>query len=242
MASGFFKRIFGKADSFPPVKPDQSLFVIGDVHGRQDLLERLLDKAGADDQIICVGDYVDRGDHSAGVLKVLQSRPDVLCLKGNHEEMLLSFIKNPGSAGARWLRYGGLQTIASYGVAGINERSKDEDLEKARDNLVEAMGQEIIDWLEQLKLWYKSGNVAIVHAAANPQMPIDQQTNSTLLWGHPEFDRTARTDGQWVVHGHTIVDQAMAEHGRISVDTGAYATGRLTAARITDGSVDFIAA
>ena len=84
--------------------------------------------------------------------------------------------------------------------------------------------------------------MTVLHAAADPLCPLDQQSDSVLLWGHPEFFKIPREDGQWIVHGHTIVDAPTADKGRISVDTGAYATGRLTAASIADGSVDFVTA
>lgn len=91
MATGFLKRIFGAGGRFSPAAPDQPLFVIGDLHGRADLLDKLLDQARDGEQIICVGDYVDRGENSADVLARLHETPDILCLKGNHEDMLLAF-------------------------------------------------------------------------------------------------------------------------------------------------------
>ncbi|MEX0285766.1 MAG: metallophosphoesterase family protein [Paracoccaceae bacterium] len=241
MVSGFFGRLFGKPE-FPAVAPDKGLFVIGDIHGRADLLERLLDKARPNEQVVCVGDYVDRGEHSADVLALLISRPDLICLRGNHEDMMLGFIRDPQTVGTQWLRHGGLQTIASYGVSGVSGLSSEKDLVTLRDHVVEAVGSQHLDWLNHLEYSYESGNVAVVHASADPELPIEDQSQRTLMWGHPKFLRTMRTDGIWVVHGHTIVDQANAENGRIAVDTGAYATGRLTAARIVPGSVEFIAA
>ena len=85
---------------------------------------------------------------------------------------------------------------------------------------------------------YSSGNVHVVHAGADPARPLDRQSAHTLIWGHPDFLRRPRRDGQWVVYGHTIVDVVAAENGRIGVDTGAYATGRLSAALITRDGVE----
>ncbi len=218
------------------------MFVIGDLHGRIDLLDRVLEKADGAEQIICVGDYVDRGERSADVLARLQARDDIVCLKGNHEDMMMSFIEDPQNAGPRWLRYGGLQTLASYGVSGVSDTSRGAELETARDQMTAKMGTALIDWLHARPLRYQSGNVAVVHAGADPACPVDQQSNSVLLWGHPDFLKKQRQDGTWVVHGHTIVDDPSAQNGRVSVDTGAYATGRLTAARISGDGVTFVSA
>lgn len=242
MAAGFLKRLFGGGGRFAPPAPDQPLFVIGDLHGRADLLDKLLDQARDGEQIICVGDYVDRGENSADVLARLHGMPDILCLKGNHEDMLLAFLEDPENAGPRWLRYGGLQTLASFRVPGVSERMRGEELTAARDELVKRMGNDQIDWLQTMPLFYETGNVAIVHAGADPVCPISQQSNAVLMWGHPEFRKSTRPDGIWVVHGHTIVDEPAAKNGRVSVDTGAYATGRLTAARIGNDGIEFVRA
>jgi serine/threonine protein phosphatase 1 len=90
-----------------------------------------------------------------------------------------------------------------------------------------------------LPLMHETGNVTVVHAGADPAKPLDQQAHRTLTWGHPDFRTTPRRDGQWVLHGHTIVDAPSADQGRIAVDTGAYATGRLTVARVIPGEVSF---
>lgn len=231
-----------RPNRFPEVAPDAPMAVIGDVHGRADLLEKLLGQIGTDRALFCVGDYVDRGDRSADVLALLQERPDITCLRGNHEEMLLAFLEDPDSTGPRWLRYGGLQTLASFGIRGLSDTSRGADLIQARDRLRVAMGDAMIAWLGDMPLWHLSGNVAVTHAGADPHCPIDEQSAGRLLWGHPDFFKSARRDGVWVVHGHTIVDAASARSGRISVDTGAYATGRLTAALIGPDGVEFISA
>lgn len=223
---------------FPQIAPDAPFVAIGDIHGRADLLARAL--AGLEGiQIICVGDYIDRGDHSAKVLRLLQGRPDIVCLSGNHEEMMLAFLDHPQKAGPRWLRHGGLQTLASFGVAGAREGSSGAELEKIAQALKAAIGPVQEHWLRSLPRVWQSGNVAVVHAGADPRVPIDQQHGSTLHWGHRDFARTDRQDGIWVLHGHTIVDSPTADRGRIAIDTGAYATGRLTCARVTADGVTF---
>ncbi|MFD2739621.1 metallophosphoesterase family protein [Sulfitobacter aestuarii] len=222
---------------FAAPSPDSAFIALGDIHGRLDLLERALQNA--DLPVICVGDYIDRGDQSAEVLRCLQARPEVTCLMGNHEEMMLNFLAQPVRHGPRWLRNGGLQTLASFGIARISDSAEGKNLTAARDALAEALGPELLRWVGTLPTCHRNGNIAILHAGADPQLPIDAQSRDTLLWGHPEFRRMPRSDGIWVLHGHTIVDAPRAQDGVISIDTGAYATGRLTAARIDGEGVSF---
>lgn len=224
------------------ITPEDPLFVIGDIHGRSDLLRRLVEQADPSAQIVCVGDYVDRGEDSAGVMRFLADRPDIICLSGNHEQMMLDFMSDPVRHGPRWLRYGGLQTLASFQVSGIRETSDAKRLNAAKNELVDALGQNLMSWLAALHPYWQSGNVAIVHAGADPQNPITLQTTETFHWGHADFLSVPRSDGTWIVHGHTIVDAPFVQSGRISIDTGAYATSTLTAAKIDKGSVEFIQA
>lgn len=241
-------RLFGaKKPSFDaPIAPQQPFFAVADVHGFATKLHSLLEKIETDHPdapIVFVGDYVDRGEESADVLRTVMARdqdPKVTCLIGNHEEMLLNFLDQPEVKGGRWLRYGGLQTLASFGIRGVKERSTGSELTQAADDLTQAMGEDMITWLRNLPTHWVSGNVAVVHAAADPNLPMSEQSAKTLRWGHPDFDTTPRADGVWILHGHTIVDQANATAGRIAIDTGAYATGRLTAAHVTTGNVEFV--
>ena len=228
-----------KPAALPPPAPEQGFYAIGDIHGRIDLLDQVLRDLPSDLPIVCVGDYIDRGDHGAEVLRRLKSRTDITCLRGNHEEMLLAFLDAPQDKGPRWIRNGGLQTLASFGVSGVTQTTAGPELKVAADALRRAMGEALIDWLRLLPLTYRSGNVVAVHAGADPSKPIDAQEPRVLTWGHREFLTKRRRDGLWIVHGHTIFDEATAQDGRISVDTGAYATGRLSVARITAEGVDF---
>jgi len=229
-----------------PIAPDEPFLAIGDVHGRADLLERL-------EQIILteapglpavfVGDFLDRGEDSARVIELLMSSSQngaqpVFCLRGNHEEMCLRFLDQPEANGARWLKYGGLQTLASYGVRVAG--TEPDALRRTRDDLALAMGDNVIDWLRSRPLMWRSGNVCVTHAGADPARSLDAQSERALLWGHKDFAEKPRADGQWIVYGHVIVDRPNAARGRIAVDTGAYATGRLTAALISQGSVRFL--
>ncbi len=230
-------------------RPAAPFLAVGDLHGRADLLlelQKLIRIDHSNWPVVFLGDYVDRGLESRQILELLMAatagpNASVTCLMGNHEQMLLDFLDDPSRHGPRWLRNGGVQTLASFDLV-PPEGALDEtaELEMVRDQLAMAMGQEMIGWIRALPLAWCSGNVWAVHAGASPKHPMDKQSPDVLLWGHPHFLRQPRDDGQWVVHGHTIMDAPQACHGRISVDTGAYATGRLSAAAISHDSVAFL--
>lgn len=227
------------------------VYAVGDIHGRSDLLVALLQKIeedaatfAGDPLTVFVGDYVDRGDHSREVLECLtlieaEGPSEIVFLRGNHEQMMLDFMELPGGGG-RWLRFGGLATLMSYGIRGVGGTASAENLADLRERLLAAVDPAHAAFLGRLPHFYQVGNVLFTHAGADPAREPDMQDPETLMWGAPEFGRTARTDGLWVVHGHTIVDAPSAARGVISIDTGAYVTGRLTAARIHDGEVAFL--
>lgn len=241
-----FPFLFGKSKTAAPkaefARPrgEVSFSVIGDVHGRLDLLQALIGALPTDHSIVCVGDLIDRGEDSAGVLRFVRDHDRLSSLMGNHEAMLLAFLKDPETHGRRWMRNGGLQTLASFGVSGATEASGGETLRRTRDALFDAMGEELVSWLSGLDCIAWSGNVAVVHAGADPARPLEDHDPDTFIWGHPEFRNTPRCDGFWVVHGHTIIDAPQMKEGRIAIDTGAYATGRLTAAVFTPDGVEFV--
>lgn len=245
--AGLLGRIFGQRAApaepelievdIPPIAVEKPFVAIGDIHGCDDLLARLLDKLATEApnaEIVFVGDYIDRGEQSAQVLRRLMTL-DAKFLIGNHERMCLDFIDFPEEKGPRWLRNGGLQTVASFGVTGSAA-----DPVSMRDQLTEAMGEDLVAWMRNLPLTYQNGNVFVVHAAAHPEKPIDGQGEKPLIWGHPKFGKQPRRDGLWVVHGHTIVDMPKISQGVVSVDTGAYATGRLSAAIFAGNDVQFL--
>ena len=254
--NGLFGRILGRAEPEPatpsqmrPPPPDQPFLAIGDVHGRADLLlelDGLIEVGYADWPVVFLGDYIDRGEQSRKVLELLMSvypgdGPITACLMGNHERMLLDFLDDPVERGGRWLRNGGLQTLASFNVAPPSTGADDPlAMEATCQRLARAMGDEMIAWLRALPLIWRSGDVWAVHGGADPALAMDAQQPQTLMWGHPQFMRKARNDGQCVVHGHTVVDAPYAADSRIAVDTGAYATGRLTAAAISADGVEFV--
>ena len=226
--------------TFPPITPDTTFSVIGDVHGRFDLLVKLVEQLPPDKSIICVGDMIDRGEQSADVLRFVKEHPNITPIMGNHEQLMMNFLRSPGTDGRRWMRNGGLQTLASFGISGVTETSGEDALTRARDALFDAMGEDLVKWVNQIECIGWSGNVAVVHAGADPSLPLDQHAPDTFIWGHKDFRRRPRTDGFWIIHGHTIVDEPRSKDGVISIDTGAYATGRLTAAIVSNGQIDFV--
>lgn len=227
-----------------PLEPQAPLAVVGDIHGSAGLLSRFLNDLPPNRHVIFVGDYIDRGEDSAKVLRLLMQlqseHPEkITCLMGNHERMMLDFLDAPERNGRRWLNSGGMQTLASFGVQPPSGTAGDDVWLQTRDYLEARLGTGLESWVRALPLQFKSGNIAVVHAAADPSIPIDAQDPHVLLWGSPDFTRVPRGDGIWVAHGHTIVPEPIAQDGRIATDTGAYATGRLTAALIDPGEISF---
>ncbi|MEM7237589.1 MAG: metallophosphoesterase family protein [Pseudomonadota bacterium] len=235
-----------------PIQTATRAYAIGDIHGRLDLLTDLVDEIREDSrrydgtpELVFLGDYIDRGEDSSAVLDFLMQIAEEdafspVFLLGNHERMMLDFLMLP-ELGSRWLRYGGLQTLMSYGTpthGSINEAGA---LEKIQVDLADALGPHRA-FLEACKHSHMNGNVLFVHAAANPNRPADAQSEDALLWGHPRFFEDPRQDGVWVVHGHTVVEEPGADQGRISIDTGAYYSNRLTAVRLDGGEAVFLSA
>jgi serine/threonine protein phosphatase 1 len=225
------------ATPLAPVAPDQPACVIGDIHGRADLLARALRQT--EGQLVCVGDYIDRGPGSAEVLRMLAAQPRIICLMGNHEEMLLSFLDDPAQAGPRWLHFGGAQTVESFGIPMPSGKLDAQALTGLRDALRAALGPDLEGWLRALPSYWQSGNLAVTHAGADPALPMDQQRTESLRWGHPKFGAIPRRDGMWVLRGHVIYDDPLVDRGVISIDTGAWRTGRLTCAYINAGEIRF---
>ncbi len=226
-----------------PMQPEEPVAAIGDVHGCDGLLARLLDeveRVAPGHRAVVLGDVVDRGENSADALRRLLARPDVLCLRGNHEDMMLRFLEEPETQGRQWLRNGGLQTLASFGVGGLGLGADGPALRGAADRLRDAMGEELLGWMRRWPLWHRTGNILLTHAGADPRRAPEDQDPEVFLWGHPHFETETRTDGVWVVRGHVIRAEPQAEAGRIEVDTGAYATGRLAAALIAPGEGEFV--
>lgn len=244
----FLSRIFQKRTSFSaPLRPNKAFIVIGDIHGHARALDDLLSVIDAysdvPSQLVFVGDYIDRGEGSATVLKrlyELSCTNKAICLMGNHEQMMLDFLRNPTGPAYRWLEFGGLQTLASFGVFPANGVLNVDRCPDLAGTLREKLGSDLLEWLEQLPPLWQSGNVVVTHAALDPDKGIDDQDHVSLLWGTPSFGRKSRKDGIWVVHGHNVVSEPTVKDGVISIDTGAFATGKLSAAVIHRNRLEFL--
>lgn len=228
----------------PACTPDgMRIYAVGDIHGRADLLERLQgqierDAAQHADKelfLIYLGDYVDRGPQSREVLELLsRHRPLGLTthfLSGNHEQAMLSFLRDPLAA-AQWLEYGGLATIASYRnaaslMAGDWEADPDDLIETAAA-LRAAIPAHQQGFLEGLELSRCFGDYLFVHAGIRPGVPIERQQVQDLLWIRDPFLRYAKPHPFVVVHGHHVSETIDVRPNRICIDTGAYATGCLS--------------
>ncbi|MXU65141.1 metallophosphoesterase family protein [Oceanomicrobium pacificus] len=252
MLSWFRKRPAPAHATFDPPAPAHPHYAIGDVHGCATLLDDLLgqiaevqaSRGGGPHTVVAMGDYVDRGEDSRAVLDRLMAEQAAdtadrrtVCLMGNHEAMLLDFLEDPDD-GALWLRNGGLQTLASFGVA--LPPASPEGMAAASDALREAVGPARLAFLRALDLTYRSGNLVFSHAGLDPDLPADEQSERACLWGTSRSLSQPRGDGIWVVHGHYAMDEPHARDGRIATDTGAVHSGRLTCAQITDGTVGFL--
>lgn len=235
---------FSAADFENPPLPDEDIVVIGDIHGRLDLLEKILDEIvqeHPDHRLVFVGDYIDRGPSSKEVLMLLRGLPGApIFLMGNHEVMMLDFLKDPSSNSARWLRHGGLATLQSFGIS-LDETADITQIADAHAKLQTILSDGTEDWLKSLSLSWKSGNVVVTHAGPDPKLSMDMQEDESFLWGHPRFLRDARADSLWVTHGHWIVEKPTCANGRIAVDIGAWRTDKLAAARLDqNGAIEFI--
>lgn len=199
-------------------------YAIGDIHGCLDKLERLVQlcELDADDQcarFVFLGDYIDRGPDSRGVVQYLMAFqayiPErVICLKGNHEDMLLSAVEDE-SREDHWLRNGGTQTLYSYQVPTAFDLPRNH-----------------LDWLRSLPLSYDDGLRFFVHAGVHPDRPFDQQDEHDLLWIREPFLSSEKDLSRLVVHGHTPLASGVPEQrrNRLNIDTGAVYGRPLSAA------------
>lgn len=219
------------------VPAGQRWYVIGDIHGRRDLFEALAAAIDADDMaiepadttVVLLGDLVDRGPDSAGVVALArdwQQRRTVRVLAGNHEEMFLDSFEDSEML-RHFLRHGGRETVLSYGIdrARYNAMS----LEELQAEMARIVPPADRDFLASAEEWIEAGDYLLVHAGINPLIPLAEQRRSDLLWIRNRFLDHPDAFSHVVVHGHTIFDEVEDAGTRIGIDTGAYRTGRLTA-------------
>lgn len=233
------------APNLASLAPDTPFWAIGDVHGCDALLERLLDRLRPEGlPIVLVGDYINKGPDSAAVLRrllALSEDRQIIALRGNHEDLFLRFLSRPIRQTRPFLRYGGRKTLESFGLTLPPEDAPPRAYVTLRDQIRSNMpGMQ--QWLHALPYVWQSGNISVLHAGADPTCALDAQPERGFAWGHPLFTTTARTDGRWIMHGHHPVDIVTAEALRIAIDTQAHATGQLSAVRVGQGSMDVVVA
>lgn len=246
------KQLFARGEDpqLPSLPDGQRVYAVGDIHGRLDLFEPLVAAIEADDAardpaetlIVLLGDLVDRGADSKGVVdfaRELQRRRPVRILAGNHEEMFLRGFKDIETF-RHFLRHGGRETLLSYGID--RRRFLEASMEEAQALAREAVPVDYISFLESFEDMIRIGDYLFVHAGIDPRVPIDEQRRSDLRWIREPFLSHEGSHGVVVVHGHTITDVPENRGNRIGIDTGAFMSGRLTALALEGTSRRYIEA
>ncbi|RJF90797.1 metallophosphoesterase [Sphingomonas cavernae] len=223
----------------PRIPDHQRVYAIGDIHGRLDLFEALIEKIDADDAargdaqtlIILLGDLVDRGPDSAGVveraIRLGGAGVRVRYLQGNHEEVFLRAVRGDARAVKFLIRIGGRATLASYGIT--DEEYNTLEYEDLAALLARRVPAEHIAFLEAFEDLIEVGDYAFVHAGIRPGVELEKQKTADLRWIREEFLNHQGMHARVVVHGHSISEDVERRPNRIGVDTGAFASGRLSA-------------
>jgi serine/threonine protein phosphatase 1 len=220
------------------VPPGKRIYAIGDIHGRLDLLDQLLAMIDEDDatrgsaatELIFLGDLVDRGPDSRGVverLMALGERRPARFLMGNHEEVFLRALTGDLKALRFLIRIGGRETLFSYGIAEDDYRNLDYD--ELMVAVRAAVPESHIAFLGAFERWIEEGDYLFVHAGLRPGVALEDQETADLRWIRDDFLRHPESFGKIVVHGHSITDDIDERPNRIGIDTGAFASGKLTA-------------
>lgn len=252
---GLLRRIAGGGRGLFSERPLAGpLWAVGDVHGCLSLYLQIeaevVEEAratGVAQTLVILGDFIDRGPEVKGVIDHLMAPvPDGVtrvCMLGNHEDMALRFLARPEAA-RDWLRFGAWPTLGSYGIApdpvtGDGAGARGPDVARLSRELKAAMGAGVIGWLKGLPLGVIAGPYVLAHAGVAPEVPLARQSRADLIWTrHGEIaDLLPPADlgDRLVIHGHVPVEAAVRQGWRLNIDTGAFATGRLTAVRLVPG-------
>ena len=223
----------------PEVPAGDRVYAIGDVHGRLDLLDVLLERVEADIRgreparnfIVFLGDLIDRGPASAEVVERLRTfesaEARLVFISGNHEEVLLRLLRGETGLIRDWLRFGGEECAQSYGIDPTT--LKRAEPARAIEILRENVPAEHRDFLSSFADTFRIGDYLFVHAGLRPGVPLAEQSQADLRWIRHPFLESGDDHGAVIVHGHTISGDVDVRHNRIGLDTGAYRTGVLTA-------------
>jgi serine/threonine protein phosphatase 1 len=234
-------RVQGRRPSLPA---GLRIYAVGDIHGRLDLLDELLARINTDIELrptarpvhVFLGDYIDRGPASRGTIDRLIEHgktKESLFLKGNHELIAIKCLSDPALFD-QWLRLGGMETLRSYGVAG------GKPIVELQSAFHSALPQTHFRFFRDLQTSFSIGDFFFAHAGVKPDVELPHQRENDLLWIREEFLSSNRDFGKIIVHGHTPTSEIEVKPNRINIDTGAYATGRLTCLVVEDGSLSVI--
>jgi serine/threonine protein phosphatase 1 len=241
---GIFKKILGGETRYRG-KAGCRAYAVGDIHGRLDLLDELLArieqelkvKPVRDAYLVFLGDLIDRGPDSAGVVERLRGyRPPpgvrTIFLMGNHEEVMLRVIGGEKGLLENWLVWGGAECVRSYGIdpGHLGRLAEDEAIALLRRKVP----VEHRSFLNKFADTFTFGDYLFVHAGILPGRPLDEQEKRDLRWIREPFLNDDKEHGFLVVHGHTIVEEVEERRNRIGIDTGAYRTGNLSALAIEE--------
>lgn len=228
---------------------DGLIYAIGDIHGRADLLRLMLerietDRGGQPGEIIFLGDYIDRGPDSRGVIDILLRLDEFTSLspsfiKGNHEATLLDFVAGE-PVGPAWAEFGAIDTLVSYGVRPPRHKTQAEAWIDVRFALRDALPEAHMDFYAALVTSIDRDPYFFAHAGIDPDKPIDQQSEHDLMWIRKRFLGQDRKLSRFVIHGHSARRSPIIGRSRLGIDTGAYSTGRLTAARIGPAGISLL--
>jgi len=233
----------------PALPPGVRIYAVGDIHGRLDLLNELLARIGDDmssrpatrSVSIFLGDYIDRGPSSRETIDRLIAHAEAnesVFLKGNHEQIAISCLRDRGLF-ERWMRLGGRETLMSYGIT-LAALSDDKQIVRLQAAFHEALPQSHFRFFRDLQSSYTCGDYFFAHAGVKPDIPLSRQKESDLLWIRQEFLSSYDDFGKIVIHGHTPTRGIQVEPNRVNIDTGAFATGRLTCLVIDEASLSVI--
>lgn len=226
-----------KAAQIPSLNSGDRIYAIGDIHGRIDLFDSLIGaieqddaaKARANTTVILLGDLIDRGPDSAAVVARAREwarNRHLEFIKGNHEEMLIASLENADVLRG-FLKYGGRETIMSYGIdEAFIDHAKPEELQQ---RMIEAIPRGDIEFLDSFTKLIRNGDYLFVHAGIRPQTPLDHQLGRDCRWIREPFLSHNGDFGAFVIHGHTIAEEPQVRSNRIGIDTGAFVFGALTA-------------
>jgi serine/threonine protein phosphatase 1 len=233
----------------PSLPAGLRIYAVGDIHGRLDLLDELLSRVNADIALrptarpvfVFLGDYIDRGPSSRETIDRLIEHGgtnECVFLKGNHEQIAIKCLSDP-SLFDRWMRLGGVETLVSYGVAPGN-LANGKQIVELQSAFHGALPQAHFRFFRDQQTSFGCGDFFFAHAGVKPRVELSRQAENDLLWIREEFLSSNEDFGKIVIHGHTPTREIEVRPNRINIDTGAFATGRLTCLVIEESSLSVI--